>query len=270
MTALAADLAELALGIAQEAGALLLARRGDARAVATKSSAHDLVTQMDRESEALVRARITAARPDDVVLGEEGGSVGAAGSGVRWIVDPLDGTVNYFYGLPAWAVSIGVEIDGVIRAGAVVAPALGEQYVGAEGAGSWAVEPAGRVRLAVSEVAELADALVSTGFGYLRERRVRQGDIVAALVGEVRDIRRVGAAAIDLCWVARGRLDAHYERGLADWDRAAGGLIAREAGATVAGLGGRPDTPDLTIAANTELFSQLADRLTTLGADSGP
>ena len=264
-----ADLAELALEIAREAGAFLLAGSDRVEAVGSKSSVHDLVTQMDRESESLIRARIAAVRPDDQVVGEEEGAVGAPAR-VRWIVDPLDGTVNYFYGQRSWAVSIGIEIDGTPSAGVVVAPGLGEEYLGVAGAGSWAVHRDGRTRLHVSEVTELFDAVVSTGFGYVQERRAHQAVVVAELLPQVRDIRRVGAAAIDLCWVARGALDAHYERGLQDWDRSAGAVIAQEAGARVTGPGGGPHSPELTVAANPVLHDRLAAVLHQLGADGGP
>lgn len=262
------ELAELALDIAREAGSFLLPGVGAVEALATKSSPHDLVTAMDRDSEDLVRRRIQEARPDDQVVGEEQGTRGAASS-VRWIVDPLDGTVNYFYGQPSWAVSIGVEIDGFMAAGAVVAPALGEEYLGIAGSGSWTIEQGVRRPLRVSEIPDLADAVVSTGFGYVRARREQQAGIVAALLPQVRDIRRVGAAAVDLCWVARGRIDAHYERGLQDWDRAAGSVIAAEAGAVVAGLRGTPASADLLIAANPQLYRQLDTALAQLRADSG-
>lgn len=263
------ELAELALAIAREAGAMLLAGAGAVEAVDTKSSSHDLVTQMDRDSEALIRARIAAVRPQDQVLGEEEGSIGDQ-SRVRWIVDPLDGTVNYYYGQPSWAVSIGIEVEAVPSVGVVVAPALREEYLAVVGQGSWSLLGDTRQRLTVSSVVDLADAVVSTGFGYVVERRTHQGQIVGELLPQVRDIRRVGAAAVDLCWVARGRFDALYERGLQDWDRAAGALIAQEAGAVVAGLPGRPHAADLTIAANPALYAALAQALTDLHVLAGP
>lgn len=263
----AAELGELAFAVATEAGALLAAGQGDAEQVGTKSSRHDLVTTMDRASETLIRQRLTAVRPQDAILGEEEGDLGAGTSGVRWIVDPLDGTVNYFYGLPNWAVSIGVEVDGTPAAGAVVAPALGEAYLGVAGAGAWLVSDSRRTPLHVGEVSDLGDALLATGFGYRPERRAAQGVVVASLLPRVRDIRRAGAAALDLCWVARGRVDAYYERGLAPWDAAAGALIAVEAGARVGGLAGRAASGELTIAANPVLFEALEAALAQLHAD---
>ncbi len=269
MTAIAQDLAETALQIGREAGELLLAGAHDVEAVATKSSSHDLVTQMDRAAEALIRDRIQAARPGDRVLGEEGGEEGGDGP-VRWIVDPLDGTVNYFYGQPSWAVSIGIEVDGRPAAGVVVAPALGEEYLAVAGEGSWWLGGDERHRLAVSQVSDLADAVVATGFGYIVARRRHQAQVVAGLIPQIRDIRRVGAAAVDLCWLARGRFDAHYERGLQEWDRAAGGLIAQEAGAIVAGLPGKPHSNELLIGANPALYEQLAAALLELDVVAGP
>lgn len=268
MSALGQDLAETALQIAREAGELLLTGVGQVEAVATKSSSHDLVTQMDRAAEALIRDRILAARPDDRILGEEGGETGSGD--VRWIVDPLDGTVNYFYGLPSWAVSIGVEIDGRPAAGVVVAPSLGEEYLAVAGSGSWWLAGDTRHPLQGSSVATLADAVVGTGFGYVVARRRHQAQVLAGLLPQIRDVRRVGAAAVDLCWVARGRLDAHYERGLQEWDRAAGGLIAQEAGVVVAGFPGAAHSSELLIAAPPALYDQLATALIELDVLAGP
>lgn len=267
------EIADLAIDVAREAGALLLAGHGRVRSVGTKSSPQDLVTQMDREAEALIRRRIAEHRPDDRILGEEQGwGVGAEepaepGPGVRWVVDPLDGTVNYFYGLPAWGVSVAAEVAGRILVGVVVVPALGEEYVAVSGSGSHR-RVAGRAEpLAVSTVSELDHALVATGFGYLRERRAEQGRVVAGLLPDVRDIRRCGAAAVDLCWVAAGRLDAHYESGLHRWDWAAGSLIVAEAGGVVAGLNGAPAGDAMVLAAPPRLFTRLHDRLVELDAD---
>jgi len=266
-----AELAELARELGREAGTLLLAGWGQVHAVATKSSAHDLVTEMDRASERLIRERLARARPGDAVLGEEeGDTAGTADSGVRWIVDPLDGTVNYFYGQPAWAVSIAAEHDGQIVAGAVVAPGLGEEYVAVAGEGSWRIHGTRRERLRVRPPVALSDALVATGFGYRSERRACQGLLAAQLLPRVRDIRRVGAAAVDLCWLAQGRFDAYYEQGLHYWDWAAGGLVASEAGAVVADLAGGPASERLTVAAPQPLVDELAAALRGLGAGECP
>ena len=220
---------------------------------------------MDRRSEALITEWIRAIRPGDTVLGEEGGqtlggprAADSAGDGtpVRWVVDPLDGTVNYLYGLPDWAVSIAAEVDGMIVAGVVEVPRFGETFTAVAGQGAW-------LRRGENEAASLhcnsgvalSQALVGTGFGYDSGRRQVQGEVVAALLPYVRDIRRGGSAAVDLCSVAAGRLDAFFERGLNYWDYAAGGLIAREAGAQVGGLSGRPESTSMTVAAGPDLFA---------------
>ena len=260
-----AELAELASSTAQEAAELLLNGHGHARVVQTKSSPTDVVTEMDGAAEELIRRRILAARPDDAILGEEGGQTGA-GSPVRWIVDPLDGTVNYLYGLPEWAVSIAAEVSGTVVAGVVCAPLLRETYTATAGGGAWLhsgwlPDP---VPLSCNADVDLADALVSTGFSYMAEQRAAQGAVVARLLPQVRDIRRAGAAAIDLCSLATGRIDAYYESGVHEWDIAAGGLIAREAGAQVAGLHGHRAGPAMTIGASPVLFSQLHDLLVSL------
>ena len=260
-------LARLALDIGTEAAALLLAGWQYVEPVDTKSTRHDLVTQMDRDSESLIRERLAAARTDDAVLGEEEGQIGDAGeSGIRWVVDPLDGTVNYFYGHPNWAVSIAAERDGQIIAGAVIAPALPETYLAWQGGGAWDVTAEQPTRLAVSRVADLADALVGTGFGYDAERRGRQGQVAAQLLPQVRDLRRIGAAALDLCWVANGRLDAHYECGLNYWDWAAGGLIIAEAGGVTRDLAGGSGGTEMMVAGPPGLANQLAATLDRLGA----
>jgi myo-inositol-1(or 4)-monophosphatase len=267
----AAELAELASSIAQEAGELLLARRDRVGVVQTKSSPTDVVTEMDRAAERLIRDRLAAARPGDAVLGEEGGQTGAGS--VRWIVDPLDGTVNYLYGLPDWAVSIAAEVAGDVVAGAVCVPLRRSVFTAVQGGGAW-LESAwrpGRQRLACSASPGLSAALVATGFGYAASLRASQGRVAAALLPRVRDIRRSGSAATDLCSVAAGQVDAFYERGLHSWDVAAGALVAREAGATTGGLDGQPAGTEMTIAAPAGLFTELHDLLAELGAaEPGP
>jgi myo-inositol-1(or 4)-monophosphatase len=272
---LAAGLGELARAVAAEAGELLLSRHGQARVVETKSSPTDVVTEMDRAAEELIRDRLLSARPGDTILGEEGGEIGPArtpagqtGAGaVRWVVDPLDGTVNYLYGLTGWAVSIAAEADGQVVAGAVAVPLHRSLFSATVGAGAWlrsAWRDGEPRRLSANTGVELAQALVGTGFGYAAGRRVVQGQVVSAVLPQIRDIRRAGAAAVDLCSVAAGRLDAFYERGLHPWDWAAGGLIAREAGARVAGLHGRPASESFTLAAGPGLFDKLHDLLAGL------
>jgi myo-inositol-1(or 4)-monophosphatase len=262
------QLLSLARSAADEAGRLLASRRpagpqGRPEVASTKSSPTDVVTEMDRASEALIRRRIRAERPADAILGEEGGESGRGR--VRWIVDPLDGTVNYLYGLADWAVSIAAEVDGQVLAGVVAVPAHGEVFTAVAGQGSFlhpAVGPP--VPLRCNTGVPLHRALVSTGFGYAQAQRVVQGEVVAAVLPLVRDIRRAGSCAVDLCSVAAGRVDAYYERGVNYWDYAAGGLIATEAGARVAGLKGQPASPELTMAAEPALFSELHDLLATL------
>ncbi len=260
-----AELLELASSAAQEAAELLLSRHGRAAVVETKSSPTDVVTEMDGAAEELIRQRILAARPGDAILGEEGGQTGTD-SLVRWIVDPLDGTVNYLYGLPEWAVSIAAEVSGTIVAGVVCAPLQRNTYEATIGGGAWlhsGWQPA-PVLLSCTTGVDLADALVATGFSYAAQQRAAQGAVVAQVLPRVRDIRRAGAAAIDLCSLAAGRVDAYYESGVHYWDIAAGGLIAREAGAYVGGLHGRDAGPDLTLAASPALFEQLHDLLAGL------
>jgi myo-inositol-1(or 4)-monophosphatase len=259
----ARELLEVARVAAAEAGKLLVeGRPADLGVAQTKSSPTDVVTEMDTAAERTILAAIRRHRPDDGFLGEEGGSE-SGGSGVRWVIDPIDGTVNYLYGLPAWAVSIGAEADGVAVAGVVLAPQLGEEYTAVRGEGSWL----GGRRLRANEPDGLAQSLVATGFGYRAERREVQGRIVAGLLGQVRDIRRGGSAALDLCAVAAGRVDGYYERGTQAWDRAAGALIAEEAGARVEGLHGAPASEAMVLAAGSALFPVLHDALTALGAD---
>ena len=224
------DLLAVALEAAAAAGELL--REGQASAptdVETKTSLTDMVSELDRASEELIARTILGARPGDAILGEEGGLTGPGESGVRWVVDPLDGTTNYLYGFPGWAVSIAAEVNGEAVAGVVRDPTHGETFSALRGEGAWCN---GR-RLAVDGAASLSLALVGTGFGYDSAVRARQGLEVARVLPCVRDIRRAGAAALDLCWVAAGRLDAYYERGLQPWDWAAGFLVATEAGAVV-------------------------------------
>lgn len=261
-----ADLAVLAEAAAREAGDLLVHGRPQRLEVDTKTSATDAVTEMDRRSERLLVERLLGPRPDDGLLGEEGGERPGS-SGVRWVVDPLDGTVNYLYGLPMWSVAVCAEVDGVAAVGVVHAPALEETYVAVRGSGAVRIDATGRHALAVSDQDRLDLALVATGFGYTVARRTAQARVVAALLPRLRDIRRGGAASVDLCWLASGRVDAYFERGLQPWDLAAAGLVAAEAGARVEGLHGRPAGEDLVVAAGPRLFPALHDPLADLHAD---
>ena len=265
-------LLELAVDVARSAGELLASYTGRVSVAGTKSSPTDVVTEMDRKAEDLIRSRILERRPADVILGEEEGETGdLGGSGVRWVVDPLDGTVNYLYGLRDWAVSIAAEVSGQIVAGAVFAPRAGELFTATRGGGAWLSGPSGAAgtRLCAGPGVALDRALVATGFGYRPERRQVQGEVVAALLPRVRDIRRGGSASVDLCAVAVGRVDAYYERGLNYWDYAAGALVAAEAGASVGGLRGAPHSTSMTVAAGPSLFGPLARALESLDAERG-
>jgi myo-inositol-1(or 4)-monophosphatase len=204
------------------------------QAVRFKSTPTDPVTVVDTETERLLRDRLAVLRPGEAILGEEeGGLVGADRGELTWALDPIDGTVNFLYGIPAYAVSVGVRRDGISVAGAVADVAEGTVYSAALGHGAHARRDGVVIGLRCSEATELSMALVGTGFAYQRERRRRQGEIVARLLPDVRDLRRMGSCALDLCMVAAGRLDAYYEDGVHLWDWAAAALIADEAGAVV-------------------------------------
>jgi fructose-1,6-bisphosphatase/inositol monophosphatase family enzyme len=259
LVALASDAARQAVG-------LLLDGLGRTRlTVETKSSATDMVSEMDRASEQLIVSALLAERPDDGIVGEEG-SATAGTSGLRWVIDPLDGTTNYLYDFPGWCVSIAAEdADGVL-AGVVADAVHAEIFTATRGGGARRDgEPIG-----CSTRSDLATALVGTGFGYAAERRRAQAEVMVGLLPRVRDVRRMGAAAVDLCSVACGRLDAFYERGLAWWDLAAGGLVASEAGAVVTALDGGPLRPGSVLAAGPGLATPLRELLCSLGAQDMP
>lgn len=258
-------LAELARVWAEEAAGALMSARDGNREVDTKSSATDVVTDMDRAAERLLVERISYERPGDAILGEEG-SARLGDTGVRWVIDPLDGTVNYLYGLPNWSVSVGVEIGGVAVAGAVVAPVLGDTYVAWTGGGSWRVRSGVRSRIHASAADDLSVSLIGTGFSYDPGIRRQQGVVVAHLLPLVRDIRRAGSAAIDLCAVASGALDGYAERELNPWDMCAGSVIAREAGALVTGLRGQQPGRDYVVAAAQGIHGDLISVLESVDA----
>jgi myo-inositol-1(or 4)-monophosphatase len=298
-------LLELATTVGQRAADLLLeGARLTRTSVATKSSLTDMVTEMDRASEELIVTALLEARPDDGILAEEG-SARQGTSGVRWVIDPLDGTTNYLYGHPGWAVSIAAELtggapaaedaagrddsdgvggghgthgpsshgdldgDGVV-AGVVIDAVHGEVYTAARGHGAHRNgEP-----LRCSDQADVGQALVATGFGYAAERRRVQAEVLVDLLPQVRDIRRMGSASVDMCSVACGRVDAYYERGLSWWDWAAGLLVARESGAIVTTLdpAGRPPGPgvDSVVVAGPALIDPLSALLRSVGAHRVP
>lgn len=221
------ELLDIACEAAREAGALLLPRFGSERALATKSTATDVVTEADLAGERAIRAVLARRAPDDAVMGEEGEDEPGT-TGRRWIVDPIDGTVNFLYGIPMWCVSVACE--GI--AGVVFDPVADELFATVAGG------PAtlnGR-ELSISPPTELGQTLVATGFGYDARRRELQGEVVVRVLPKARDIRRAGAAALDLAWCAAGRLDAYYERGVKDWDVAAGELLCAAVGLHVVRL----------------------------------
>lgn len=256
----------LAWRAARAAGDLLLAGRHDALTVTTKSTRTDVVTQMDTAAESLVVAAILAERPEDGLLGEEGADR-AGSTGVRWIVDPLDGTVNYLYGQPSWAVSLAVEVEGVVEVGVVDVPVYAETFVAVRGQGALRVAGGRTEPVVPNAPEELGQALVATGFGYSVARRAAQARTLSAVLPQVRDIRRAGAAAVDLCWVAAGRADCYYERGLNPWDLAAGVLVATEAGLVAGGPGGGPPSPELVWLAPEHLAGEFLAVLSAAGAD---
>jgi myo-inositol-1(or 4)-monophosphatase len=248
---LSADL-ELAVRGARAAGDVLMSYYGrPPEGLASKSSETDLVSDADREAERAIRELLEAERPDDGLLAEEG-SHSSGSSGRRWLVDPLDGTINFLYGFPAWAVSVALEDADGVAVGVVYSPVHAEVFSAARGKGARLNGRPVRVR----ERRELGSAMVATGFSYEPARRAEQADVIRRLLPSARDIRRAGAAALDLAWLAGGRVDAFYERGLRDWDCAAGSLLVGEAGGVVADLDGDP--PGVIAAATPELLGELA------------
>jgi myo-inositol-1(or 4)-monophosphatase len=242
---------ELAERAARAAGEVLMSYYGrPPKGVDSKSSETDLVSDADRDAERLIRELLEAERPEDGLIAEEG-SRSESESGRRWIVDPLDGTVNFLYGFPAWGVSIALEDEQGLALGLVLDPVRPELFAAVRGEG--ATLDGATIR--VSGRTELARALIATGFSYEAERRAAQAELLLSVLPQVRDIRRVGAAALDLCQVASGRVDAFYERGLQRWDEAAGRLIIEEAGGVVKELGGEP--AGLMAAGSPELLSSL-------------
>jgi myo-inositol-1(or 4)-monophosphatase len=253
------ELRDLAASVAVPLGKRLLAEgRERARHQDTKTSATDLVTDADRWVESQLVDQLLAARPGDGVLGEEGADRPSR-TGVVWVLDPIDGTTNFVYGYPGYNISVAAQVDGETLAGVVVDVVHDEVFAAALGAG--ATRDGHPIRC--NEAADLGHALVATGFGYRAEQRARQAQLLTRVLPAVRDIRRGGAAAIDLCWVGCGRVDGYYEEGLKAWDLAAGGLVAAEAGATVAGIPVAGGTPELTVAAPPSLFDSLCQLLET-------
>ncbi|CAN5899938.1 inositol monophosphatase family protein [soil metagenome] len=251
-------LLQLAVEAAEAAGAHLLARAGDVHTVAPKSSATDPVSEADRAAETLLVERLRAARPDDGFLGEEGADR-AGTSGLRWVLDPLDGTVNYLYGIGQWCVSVAVHDDDGALAGVVFDPLRDELFAAErDGVPTLNGQPLERpVR------DELATALVATGFSYDAAERERQAAVVGALLPRVRDVRRLGSAALDLAWTAAGRVDAYYERGGKPWDVAAGSLLCERAGLAVRRIEPRGDHEPLGLLAAPAALADALEPLVT-------
>jgi myo-inositol-1(or 4)-monophosphatase len=234
----------------------------DSGVVRSKTTPTDPVTVVDTETERLLRDRLAQLRPGDPILGEEGGGPAdpaTTPTAVTWVLDPIDGTVNFVYGIPAYAVSVGAQIDGVSVAGAVADVVAGRVYSAAAGLGAHVIDERGTEPLRCSAVDDLSMSLLGTGFGYAPRRRAGQAALLAQLLPVVRDVRRIGSAALDLCMVAAGRLDAFYEHGLQVWDRAAGALIAAEAGARV--LLPPPGDAGLVVAAAPGIADELLEAL---------
>ena len=257
-----------AIAVELARGAARIAREGrhSTLTVAAKSTATDLVTQVDRRTERWLIDEITRRRPGDAVLGEEGGDRRGV-TAVRWVLDPIDGTVNFVLGLPQYAVSVAAEIDGKVVAGAVCNPVAGETFRAHLGGGAFLSTADEQIRLHGPRDVPLHRAVVGTGFAYDAQVRARQIEVVRPLLPRVADIRRLGAASLDLCYLAAGRLDAYFEAGLNRWDYAAGGLIAAEAGCVLGGLRGRPASAELFAAAGTRLADDFFALLESLDAD---
>jgi myo-inositol-1(or 4)-monophosphatase len=245
-----AELERIASRTARAAAELVTRGYGRPRAVGRKSSPTDIVTQTDLSAEELVRRHLLEATPEAGILGEEGGEV-APGARLQWVIDPLDGTINFLYGVPLFAVSIAAAVDGEVVAGAVVDVLRGELFSAHSGGGA---RCDGRP-IAVSTCASLPQALVTTGFSYLADLREIQGEVAHRLLSRARDLRCFGSAALELCWVACARLDGYYQHGTEIWDRAAGALIAEEAGARIELP--CPENEELVVAAAPGIFEDL-------------
>lgn len=246
------QLLAVARDAADAAAAELRRRFGRARGVRTKSTPTDLVSDADLAAEQAIKSVLAKRRPGDSILAEEGGE--SQGGEVRWVVDPLDGTINYLFGIPAYAVSIACEDSAGTLAGVVLDPSRDERF---EATRSGEPTLNGEPLQTGSQAESLGVAMVATGFGYDAKIRARQAEVLTRVLPRVRDIRRVGAAALDLCWCACGRYDAFYERGLNHWDVAAGGLIAARAGLAVRDLAATSDDPAGTAVAPQALIDEL-------------
>jgi myo-inositol-1(or 4)-monophosphatase len=246
-----AELLKLAESVARATGALLI-NRPDSFTLTEKSSAVDFATQMDKAAEEMIVSKLLSARPDDGIIAEEGSSQESK-SGITWVIDPIDGTVNYLYGLPGWNISIAAKDNDGVLVGVVYAPTLNSFWSAARGAGATCN---GR-KIKCNDPVPLDRALIATGFAYDLNLRIDQGQAMANLLPKIRDLRRNGAAAVDLCYVAMGAVDAYFESSLKEWDLAAGGLIATEAGAKLSGRFGGAADSELVICAGPHLHAAL-------------
>ncbi len=251
------------LECAQSAGTFL-ANRPDSLRVDTKTSSTDVVTHMDQGAEDIIVRAVNSTFPHDGILAEEG-SVDDGKSGRRWVIDPLDGTVNYLYQLPFWAVSIALvdEVHNETLVGVVHAPALGFTYYASLGEGAWKMHQGKTTRLGVSTAESIGHSLIGTGFAYTVEARTQQARALSQVLPQVRDIRRLGSCALDLCAVAEGTLDGYFESGVQPWDCAAGSLIAKEAGAHISGFAGHEPNTDMVITSTPRIFSDLVALVTS-------
>jgi myo-inositol-1(or 4)-monophosphatase len=254
-------LSDIAVELAGRAGALAMRHQAAGLTVTSKSSVTDVVTDADRAVEEFLRTALAELRPMDSVLGEEAGAGGAAGSPVRWVLDPIDGTVNFMLGLPYFGVSIAAQVHGETVAGCVHNPATGELFRAAIGHGAFL----GDRRLTGPRPVPLDQAVLATGFSYDPARRARQGRAVGELLATVGNLRRLGSAALDLCALAAGWVDLYYEGPLNEWDFAAGLLVATEAGVATSGLRGRPAGPQLVAGAHPRRAEEFFALLTAAG-----
>ncbi len=262
-------LREIAIKLAREAGELVFARReGQIEVAGTKSSDVDVVTKVDKESEQLLFSRLEELRPDDGFLGEEGREKNSK-SGLTWVVDPIDGTVNYLYNLPHYSVSIAV-VSGdprpeswQVEAGVVYNPSTDEMFHAARSSGAFLNDR--RLEIAVPPPLHLA--LLATGFAYSSVMREEQFRILSQLIGQLRDIRRMGTASLDLAAVAAGRVDLYFERTLSPWDHAAGELLVTEAGGSISGIGGLPVGREGILAGHPDLVAEFVEKLSNIGGD---
>lgn len=267
------ELASLMRQLAHMAGEILIDGRPDAARSAsvetsTKTSPTDIVTERDLASEKAIVQALAQARPGDGIVGEEGSNIEST-TGYTWIIDPLDGTINYLYGSPQWAVSIAVADEAGTVAGIVYAPLAGYEYWAVRGEGAYRIDRDGEVRLPQVEDVDLAHALFATGFGYRSDRRAQQIRVMSAVLPQIRDIRRKGSAALDLCMAASGMVNGYFERGAHPWDYAAGALVAREAGCVVSGLRDNAESATMVVCAPPRLHAQIKELLESLDADLG-